>query len=576
MSATMLSPRSQAQAELARRELERRKARADPLYLVSFMSAADENDGTYFGFEHCRFPLAPGEVPVHGHTLGAQTSWRWQRYAGELILNEDRLVILKGRQIGVTWLYLAVDVAEAILNPGTSSLIYRQREEDAIDNARRWWILYQSLPEWWKAGIKVLRPTNAPEPGRDGVALRFVDLPSKPISRITPMTSASSSGHGRTVRRILMDEAAHVELLGQIRKAVEPAAGRSKIGYVSTAKGRFNETTQGGNEFHRLWVGAEEFGFRKLFLPYNVHPLRNQDWYDNNPSVRSLKVHERQEQYPADEHEAFALTNTVFFDPEDLMAYRQLIRQPTRRYDFRRRSSHSAQLQESARGMTLEFQPPVYAIIGREGVLEEAHRYAIGADPATGRAQDMSSAFVLDLADMSIVAEFHGRLDADEFAYQLHYLGKRYLNALIAVESTGGYGEAVMIPLRDGREGRPAYSWLYRHVLSARPDMPVSKPFGFPTNSKTRPQILNHVERVLRERTLPWVTDGLLGEMENFVRHETGTSPRAAEGYHDDRVLAFAIALELFRQRGEHPERYQVKKSRKPKPHWLDRRTVAA
>lgn len=498
------------------------------------MSARDENDGSVFTFRHVRDPLVEGEVPVSGHALGDQPSWRWQRFAGERIRDERRLVILKGRQIGVTWLYLAVDCAEAILNPGTTSLIYRQREDEAIDNVRRWWVLFQSLPAWWRSGIKVLTPDRGVEPGREGVKLQF---PDGSLSRVVPMTSAAASGHGRTVRRVLMDEAGHIEKLDLIRKAVEPAAGRSKIGYISTANGRSNPETGEGNEFHRLWVTADEAGFARLFLPYSVHPDRDREWYERSPDVISLKPHQRQEQYPANEHEAFALTNRVWFDPDDLSHYRSLVREPIYEAAFRLKSKRQAAL-ERGRGPWKVFRDP-----------EPDRSYAVGADVASGRGNDYSAAFVLDLHSMEIAAQFRAKIDADLFAMNLHFMGRRYNTALLAVETAGGWGEAVIIPLRDGKDGRPAYPRLYRHLLSSRPDLPISKPFGFPTNVKTRPQILNLLERAIRERALPFVTGDLLYEMESFVEHETGPSPRAQDGANDDLVMAFAITLEMYRQK---------------------------
>jgi hypothetical protein len=126
----------------------------------------------------------------------------------------------------------------------------------------------------------------------------------------------------------------------------------------------------------------------------------------------------------------------------------------------------------------------------------------------------------------------------------------------------------VLIPLRDGREGRPAYPKLYRHVLSSRPDLPVAKVFGFPTNTKTRPLIVSGLDKVLRERTLPWVTSRLLTEMEDFVHTESGPSPAAAPGCHDDCVFAAAIVLEMYRLRGEHPNR-QRKQPQKKYRNWL-------
>jgi hypothetical protein len=45
----------------------------------------------------------------------------------------------------------------------------------------------------------------------------------------------------------------------------------------------------------------------------------------------------------------------------------------------------------------------------------------------------------------------------DVYAAQLHFLGRWYHTARIAVESAGGFGEPVTIFLRDGKDGRPAY-----------------------------------------------------------------------------------------------------------------------
>jgi hypothetical protein len=167
---------------------------------------------------------------------------------------------------------------------------------------------------------------------------------------------------------------------------------------------------------------------------------------------------------------------------------------------------------------------------------------------------------------MGIVAELHAKLDADLYAYQLHYLGKWYNTAKIAVEVGGGYGEAVIIPLRDGREGRPPYPNLYRHVLSSRPDQPISKPYGFPTNTKTRPLVLNQFEQVVREKSLPFVTDSLLWEMESFVYHDAGTSPRALDGSRDDLVMAMAITLEMYRLYGQHEHDHRRSRRRKIPP----------
>ena len=60
---------AEARKTLAWREMERRKAKADPCYLISHMVGVDQRDGEKFDFSHLRDPLEPGEVELVGNTL---------------------------------------------------------------------------------------------------------------------------------------------------------------------------------------------------------------------------------------------------------------------------------------------------------------------------------------------------------------------------------------------------------------------------------------------------------------------------------------------------------------------------
>ena len=108
----------------------------DAHFLISLMSAIDQRTGERFTFEHIRDPLKEGEVWLEGNKLHARDkSWRWQRYVVDRALTKRRTIDLKGRQIGDTWTYLAVDVAEALTMPATTSLLFRQRERELDDAA---------------------------------------------------------------------------------------------------------------------------------------------------------------------------------------------------------------------------------------------------------------------------------------------------------------------------------------------------------------------------------------------------------------------------------------------------------
>lgn len=551
----------EAQLDFYRRERDWRRIFLDKdiPFLMSFMVAVDSRTGDTFTFEHLREPLKEGEVwlDADGITLrcagwdgpangrGGQKTWRWQRYVVDRIMSTKRRIDLKGRQIGDTWINLGVDVAESILKPGADSLIYRQKEADAIDNIRRWWILYNSLPTWIlervpsgkKTGpVVVSKPDRGDRPGRDGVSLKFAD---GRFSDVVPMTSAGSSGHGRSTRRIMLDEAAHIEALLDIRAAVEPAAGElGDIGMISTAHGRSNPDTGEGNEFHRVWVD-DESGYDRIFLPFNLHPDRDEWWYDNAEEVRSLPLWKRQEQFPRKWQEAFALSDRVFFDEDSLAWYLQHVEAPKYKFNFR--------FDEYRRALAVKHRQ------GRMKMLREpiaGRKYAISADPASGHGRDKSAAYIIDLQTAELCVEYHAKVGEDEFARDLYWLGMWYGEAKIAVETQGGHGTATVIALRDGAEARPPYRNLYSHRNEANRDRPDSKVFGMPMDPKNRNLVVNQIERWVRERSLPFVTDDLHYEMTEFVEHDHGTSPRARDGSHDDLVMACGGALEMFRRFG--------------------------
>jgi hypothetical protein len=550
-----------ARIELARRERDWRHIfiEKDIPFLMSFMVFVDSRTGDQISFEHLREPLEEGEawLDTDGITLrckgwdgpansrGGDKNWRWQRYIVDRIVATRRRIDLKGRQIGDTWINLGVDVAQSILMPGADSLIYRQKEADAIDNIRRWWILFQSLPPWIlervpsgkKTGpVEVSKPDRGDRPGRDGVSLKFAD---NRFSDIQPMTSAASSGHGRSTRKILVDEAAHVDLLLDIRAAIEPAAGElGDIGLVSTAHGRSNPDTGEGNEFHRVWVD-EESGYDRIFLPFNLHPDRDEWWYDHAEEVRSLPMWKRQEQFPRKWQEAFALSDRIFFDEESLTWYLEHMEQPLYRFVFRYDEYRQAKAVKRRDGHLKMYREP---IAGRE--------YAIMGDPASGHGRDSSAAYVIDLQTAELCVEYKRKCGEDEFARDLYWLGMWYGKALIGIETQGGNGTAAVIALRDGAEARPPYPNIYRHRNESSRDHPDSALFGMPMDPKNRNLVVNQIERWIRDRSLPYVTEDLHYEMTEFVEHDHGTTPRARDGSHDDLVMSCAGALDLFRRKG--------------------------
>ena len=195
-------------------------------------------------------------------------------------------------------------------------------------------------------------------------------------------------------------------------------------------------------------------------------------------------------------------------------------------------------LEEKAGGYVRMWAPP-----------DLSKRYVIGADVAEGvEGGDYSAAYVLDCADASIVAAWHGHMEPALFAEELTKLGNLYNRAMIGVENNpGGHGNLVLHKLsRD-----LGYPHIYTHQ-PADIRSPQQNRLGMRTDQRTKPMMIDGVGEYLQSLGLKGehgsINDGeLISELMTFGIMENGRC-EAQDGCHDDRVIAFAIAL-LVQQR---------------------------
>jgi len=515
---------AEIQAEYTRLIGEVNAARAHPADLLSHTKAVDPKSGEEFFFNF-------------------KDGWEWQHGELDSFVNQRLILRLKARQLGESWLGIGYCLWKCLTLPGTRALCVSTNELEAAKLINRAWDLWENLPEHLQFDARVIKPTKH----RPSTRIEW-EYPDKKVSALIAMPSTPKAGHGETATVVFLDEFARHQYAADSWKAFIPViADGGQLIVVSTANGF-------GNEFYDLWMHASERGLASDFLGADRHPGRDDAWFD---SMRlTLEPADMAEQYPLNAAEAFMGTSGCWFNVDALDYYAKKLREPTERFNFLPDSETGAKASREIRsdGWIRLYDKP-----------EDEHEYTLYADVATGRGKDFTDAVVLDLADMNIVAELHGKIDPDLAAEQLHFLGRWYNTARIAVEMGGGFGEAVIIPLRDGKRGRRPYPKLYRHVQDDRPDFKQNITFGFPITGKTRPLIINALASAIRDHLLPHLPSETILECKTFVRCDTSPSPRAAEGANDDRVMALAGALEMFRRYGHHPKDVRRSQKRKQK-----------
>lgn len=170
-------------------------------------------------------------------------------------------------------------------------------------------------------------------------------------------------------------------------------------------------------------------------------------------------------------------------------------------------------------------------------------RYVIGADVAEGIAgdkRDYSSADVIDTMTGQQVAHYNGKLDPDRYGVFLNWLGRYYNNALLGVESNN-HGLTTLTTLKHKN-----YPKIYqREKLDATASGRKERKAGWLTTSKSKFKIIDQLVALVRDHDTGIVCFETIGEFKNYSILEDG-SFGGKPGCHDDRVMSYAIAVEMY------------------------------
>lgn len=542
-----------ATAEFAQREQKRalleelrlaavREASAtDPKALVAEMKVFDPTSETYFGFTMFQKEEDQLWLPFHGDTERPHYNegWLWQAEIMDWWQDPKmkKYLILKARQLGITWLAMARAVWLLLYRPGTRTVCYSYTEDEAKKLVVRAWDMFQSLPPSLRDHVNVVFPKRSNIPA-EWIIVEHADGRR---SSIQALPATKRHGHGETITWGVMDEVARMDYAREIYTALKPATarGQAKLCLISTANGVSNQETGEGNFFHHVYATKEQKGFGFFFLPWNLEPTRDDDWYQEH--AMALDEVERNQQYPKNENDAFMLSGMAFFNSDALAWYRENTK----------KAKYAGQFEQ--KGRVADFRemrdrPSLFLYT----LPQVGRKYVIGADTATGRGTDYTVAVVLDIETAEVCAVFRAKIESPAAAIQLHFLGAFYNKAKIGVERQGGYGEALITFLREGKRNLPPYSNLYRHAKATHGKRPIAEEYGMPMGSQNRLTVLDNLKNMIRMRQFPLMPAMLNDELGTFVYKDTIPSPRAEDGCNDDCVMALAIAADLFRQYGSH------------------------
>ncbi len=233
----------------------------------------------------------------HGDGVGTMPFKLWdaQRTLLEAMDSEQRLLILKARQLGISWLCCAYALHLCLSKPNRLVLTFSIGQEEANEMMRRITAMYDRLPDAIRSEHPVTKRNTEEIVWQNGSAIHA--LPSR-----------KSAGSGYTASLIILDEFAKNENAAKLYTAVKPTIdGGGKMIILSTANGA-------GNLFHDLVTKAQEgvsrFAFR--FLPWQSRPGRDQAWYAE-VAADAVDSSLMKQEYPETPDEAFEASEVDAF-----------------------------------------------------------------------------------------------------------------------------------------------------------------------------------------------------------------------------------------------------------------------
>ncbi len=414
----------------------------------------------------------------------------------KLWLKNDYSIINKSRQLGISTLAAGFSLWTMLFHKDKTVLCIATKQATAVNMVDKVQFMYQQLPSWLKGKDKPVSDNK-------------LSLKLSNGSQIVASSAASDAGRSFAVSLLLIDEAAFIDGIDRIYTAIKPT--------ISTGGGciALSSPNGVGNWFHKTWVGAlnNENSFLPIKLPWDVHPERDQAWFENEKA--NMGPQEIAQEYECD---FLASGNNVVTN--DILEYyeQNYVMDPSEK-----------------RGMSGDFWIWEYP--------DPTETYVVCADVARGDGSDYSTFHIIATKAYRQVAEFKSKIGTREFANTLITAATEYNSALLVIENANIGWDVINSIIERG------YSNLYHSpkggdmsidnfVHKMENDQTVP---GLTNSSRTRPLFISKLESSLREKSFIFQSKRMLEELRTFI-WENGKA-QAQSGYNDDLTMALSFGL---------------------------------
>jgi len=503
-------------------------------------------------------------------------------------------VILKGRQLGITTISLALDLYWHYINAGLNGTLVTDTEENRDMFRGTLGAYMDGLPKEYKIPILAHNRNSLSLKNRSRIFYQVAGLRAKgSLGRgkgITFLHGTETSSWG--------DEEGLASLLASL------AETNPKRLYI------FESTARGFNMFHDMYVTAKRARTQKAIFCgwwrnefYSAAPdtdvykvywdgkltPEEKEWTRDIKKLYNYEINSRQmawwrwkmlegikddalmyQEFPPTEDYAFVMTGTSFFSNSrctDAMKIAKKIDCDNYRYAMGVNFQDMQVLKSTDRLSTLKIW---------EEPLDTAY-YVIGADPAYG-SSDWADRFCIQVFrcysdGMEQVAEFAtSEMNTYQFAWVIAHLAGAYKNSTLNLE-VNGPGQAVLNEIKNlrrqaasmgnkmGKDLMDVFGSMSNYIWRRNDTMGgISNSLGWLTTAATKERMMSYTKDLFERGMLDVYSVDTIEEMKTIIRD--GASIEASGRNKDDRVMAMALACAAYSEQVQ-PQLIQRKLSRK-------------
>ena len=443
-------------------------------------------------------------------------SWNFLLEIAQAFLIHKRVIILKARQLGLSWLVCAYCVWKALFTENALILLMSQGESDAwrlIDKCR--FIISRLPPE-----LKLVPEKDC----RDELDFPIVR------SQIKALASTERAGAGVDATLVVRDEADFHPYAEENYRAIGPAIdGGGQLIELST---RNPEKTDTHFQMKFKMARAGQNTFYPVFLGRFARPIRDEDmtldeWWEqtkkNYPNPLDLA-----REYPLTEEEALSLPQTILYFDLGALSLMQIDA-----VSFKPIEGHS---------LTKKFETiKVYKDYRVGG------KYVLFTDPSDGF--DPHASVVVDWQTGEEVANSHGKLPVGQVTL-IHDALVRHYSAYNSFESNARAGGAMLERIKELQTPFQHYQLRGKDAIR-RGKKPVNEQPGWYTSggekgSNLRDTMLSDLRAAVAGHLIRIHEIEAISEMKQFIQ-VPGKKAEASENCNDDWVMAWAGVYQLIK-----------------------------